>query len=650
MVGNSEIAHLPNEVLDAIASGTFDETGTAFFDQLVKQVSIALGTKYAWVTEWLEEQRKLRALSFWSADDGQYRDYEYRIGDTPCEHVIREKTLVHIPDRVLDLFPGDPDLSAMEAVSYMGVPLQDLDGSVLGHLAVLHNAVLPERPEITTVLKIFAGRAGAELRRIQRDRSLQEREKRLRSLVDSAMDGIVELNSDQRIVRMNPAALRVLCCDGSSVAGTPIGHYLTETSVVKLRLLLDSLCAGKTGHDSLWIVDGLDAVTETGKPFRAEVTISCYEVVGERFYTLFVRSIDDRIQAEQRIQALLEETATLRAEIDSLQGFSEVIGCSKALRNVLRDVQSVANSDAAVLITGETGTGKELIASAIHRRSGRNTGPFVKVNCAAIPATLQESEFFGHERGAFTGATQRRDGRFKQAHRGTIFLDEVGELPLDLQAKLLRVLQEGEYQTVGGSATIKADVRVIAATNRNLEHMVHAGTFRADLFYRLNVFPITVPALRERGGDILLLARSIAENVSTRRGLRNLKIRPEDEVRLQAYDWPGNVRELQNVIERAILTSVDGRTLNLARALPDCRVPAAKIENEPTDDKPHIYTADQIRELERENIVRALSAAHWKVAGRDGAAELLGMNPNTLASRIKRLHIERGVETGRAPA
>lgn len=351
--------------------------------------------------------------------------------------------------------------------------------------------------------------------------------------------------------------------------------------------------------------------------------------------------MNDRIEAEQRISALLEQTASLRAEIGSLQGFGEIIGRSTAIRNVLRDVDAVAATDATVLILGVTGTGKERVAATIHQRSHRCSAPLIKVNCAAIPANLQESEFFGHERGAFTGATQRRDGLFKRAHRGTIFLDEVGELPLELQAKLLRVLQDGEIQPVGGAHVISVDVRVIAATNRDLARAVKDGTFRMDLLYRLNVFPITVPPLRVRGEDILLLAQVFARNAARRRGWHEARITPEDEARLKAYDWPGNVRELENVIERAIITSKDGRSLNLSRALPETYPAIGHAEAPAHGVDGRILTTAELRALERVNIIRALAQADGKIAGAGGAAALLGMNPNTLASRMKSLKIPR---------
>ncbi|MGZ5958037.1 MAG: sigma-54 interaction domain-containing protein, partial [Myxococcaceae bacterium] len=292
-------------------------------------------------------------------------------------------------------------------------------------------------------------------------------------------------------------------------------------------------------------------------------------------------------------------------------------------------------ADTTVLILGETGTGKELFARAIHEGSRRRGKPLVKVNCAAIPAALIESEFFGHERGAFTGATARRDGRFTLADGGTIFLDEVGEIPLELQGKLLRVLQEGEFEPVGSSRTRKVDVRVIAATNRDLGKAVAEGKFREDLFYRLSVFPLVVPALRERGDDVVLLAEEFARQFAARTGKRLLPLGPEAAGRLRAYTWPGNVRELQNVIERAVITARDGQ-LNLERALPVPEDPAA-----PAPEAARVLTARELARLERENLRRALETTDWQIAGEAGAARLLGLAPSTLASRMKALRLRR---------
>ena len=377
------------------------------------------------------------------------------------------------------------------------------------------------------------------------------------------------------------------------------------------------------------------------KPFPAEATLSRFEVRGRPFYTLILRNVDERIEAERKIRALAAEADYLREELAAEHGFDEILGRSPALRRALQSVAQVAATDATVLLLGETGTGKELFARAIHDRSARRDRPLVKVNCAAIPATLIESEFFGHERGAFTGATQRREGRFALADGGTIFLDEIGELPLELQGKLLRVLQEGEFEPVGGSRTRRVDVRVVAATNLDLERAAARGTFRQDLYYRLSVFPIQLPPLRERADDVVLLATAMAEKLARSLGRRTAPPDAADAAALRSYAWPGNVRELRNVVERAIITSTDGR-LHLHRALPEPVVVAAPEDAPPRPrTASEVMTERRVRELERENMIAALERSGWRVGGKSGAAELLSVSPSTFKSRMKALAISR---------
>jgi len=628
------------EALREIVEGTAGETGERFFDELVKHLARAMGTKCAWVTEYLADQRRLRALSFW-VGDGYFGEFEYDVANTPCEPVIDNRRLVHVPDRVLELYAHDPSLEPLGAVSYLGIPLFDVDGRILGHLAILHDQPLPESPGLMGVFHIFASRAAAELRRVRRDRDLFEREQKLSSLFDSAMDAILELDGDLHVAGMNEAAERTFGRPLAEAEGTTLHSMLSRESSGKLSYLAGDLGRRPPGAQSLWIPDGIEAVRPDGSRFPAEATLSRFELLGQPRFALILRNIDERLEAEQRIRSLMDQADYLRAELAELHGFDDIVGESPVLRRVLTDVESVASADTTVLITGETGVGKELIARAIHRRSARADRPLVKVNCAAIAPNLQESEFFGHEKGAFTGATQRRDGRFTLADGGTIFLDEVGEMPPDLQAKLLRVLQEGEFERVGGSRTLRVDVRVIAATNRDLEVMVQQGRFRADLWYRLNVFPIRMPPLRERGDDVVLLAERMARNLARQRGRHVAPLTAEDRARLRLYDWPGNVRELQNVVERAIITSVDGRRLNLDRALPDVTGSTARAEAPSPGGDDRVLTASELADLERRNLTRALQEAGWKIAGRGGAAERLGLNASTLSSRMRSLGIRR---------
>jgi PAS domain S-box-containing protein len=456
--------------------------------------------------------------------------------------------------------------------------------------------------------------------------------------VTTAMDAIVEIDEGRTITLVNPAAEKVFRCSAEQAIGTSVTDFLSDSSRDKLRTLLRELASHPGGRRYLWIPGGLNMRGADGREFPVEATLSCSEGPHGLFYTLILRDVNERIEAERRIRTLTDQTEYLREELRSLAGSGEIVGRSESLMRALQDVQQVAPADSTVLIHGETGTGKELFAHAIHAASARAQSPLIKVNCAAIPAQLMESEFFGHERGAFTGATARREGRFALADGGTIFLDEVGELPLELQAKLLRVLQEGEFEPVGSSRTRKVNVRILAATNRNLLRLVKEGGFREDLYYRLNVFPVFVPPLRERREDVVQLADAFAQRFAKRMARTIHPITPDQGLRLQAYPWPGNVRELQNVIERAVITSRDGQ-LNLDRALPD--VEPVPREAKPPQTESRIQTMQELEALERANIQRALEACEGRVAGERGAARLLGINPSTLASRIKALGIGR---------
>ena len=382
------------------------------------------------------------------------------VDGTPCERVIDDRCLIHIPDNLLDIYGDDPDVRAMGAASYMGMPLLDLDGAILGHLAVLDMRPMPAEPRAQTLFQIFAARAGAELRRLRAETQVREREQKLGRLVGSAMDAIIELDSHLAITQMNPAAERVFGCAAGAMIGETFSHCLVPDAREKLARLIIELDSRKMSQRSLWVAGGFHAIARDGAAFQAEATLARFDVEREPYYTLILRNVNERIEAEHKIHSLTVETEYLREEIKLLVGADGIVGQSPSWLKILREVQEVAATDATVLILGETGTGKEVIARSIHRASRRHNRPLIKVNCAAIPATLIESELFGHEAGAFTGATKKRDGRFAMAHGGTIFLDEVGELPFDLQSKLLRVLQEGEFEPVGSSQTRRVDVRV----------------------------------------------------------------------------------------------------------------------------------------------------------------------------------------------
>ena len=347
--------------------------------------------------------------------------------------------------------------------------------------------------------------------------------------------------------------------------------------------------------------------------------------------------ITDRKEAEEELRRahaelnqlknqLEAENIYLQQELQLDQAFGEIVGQSDPIKYVLSKITQVSPTDATVLISGETGTGKELVARAIHAAGARKDRPLIRVNCAALSASLIESELFGHEKGAFTGAAARKLGRFELADRGTIFLDEIGELPLELQVKLLRVLQEGELERVGGSKTIKVDVRIIAATNRNLKLEVDKGNFREDLWYRLNVFPITVPPLRQRKEDIPLMVDHFASKFAKRLGKTITSVSPRSMHRLQAHSWPGNVREVANVIERAVIHT-QGSVLHLADSLEQAR-----------EESPATLS---LEEMEREYIIRTLENTGWRIEGPFGAAKVLGLNASTLRARMNKFGIQR---------
>jgi len=509
--------HLLEETFRAIVVGTASATGKEFFPSLVKHMAAALHVRWAMITE-CSDGENAKALAYWKGD--RFADLEFNVAGTPCERVIRGE-VCHYAERLAALFPSDAALEEMGAESYLGVPMFDEGTQVLGHIALFDDKPMPRNERAVDLVRIFASRAAAELKRQRTQTKLQ-------------------------------AAL-------------------------------------------------------------AEV-----------------QALQQRLEAEN---------VYLQEEIRKEHNFDEIVGNSPALLEVLRQVETVAPTDSTVLILGETGCGKELIARAIHNRSKRKSRPLVKVNCGAIPTGLVESELFGHMKGAFTGALERRTGRFELADGGTLFLDEITELPLETQVKLLRVLQEQEFEPLGSSRTVRVNVRIIAASNREVEKAVQEGQFRTDLFYRLNVLPITLPPLRERRSDVPLLTAFFVDRFARQLGKQIKGISQDTMDVLSGYAWPGNIRELQNVIERAVVLCQGGVLRMGSDLLP------VRRERHEDDAKVPLYGQEaaggSLEDVERAHIIQVLNETRWVIEGPRGAAKILKLHPNTLRSRMKKLGVER---------
>ena len=462
---------------------------------------------------------------------------------------------------------------------------------------------------------------------------LAQSEEQFRDLFEEAPIAYVHQAIDTRILRANRTALKILGVKPEELPGLLGTSFFPDTPEAQRRLR-DALPLLATGTDEKGVVLELRR-KDDGRPLW--VRWWCRpEPTGKYTRSMFM-DITDQVLMEQEKARLEAQNAYLLDEIRTEQNFGDIIGRSSSLRKVMQQVQLVAPTDATVLITGESGTGKELIARAIHEQSARRERPLVKLNCSAVPEGLFESEFFGHVKGAFTGALKDKPGRFELADGGTLFLDEIGEVPLAMQAKLLRVLQEQELERVGDTRTRKVNVRIIAASNRDQKKEVDEGRFRQDLFYRLSVFPIEVPPLRERREDIAPLVAHFV-----RRSARRMN-RPEPQLsktaldQLAAYHWPGNVRELQNTVERAIILWSGGPlTFDLPASPAHRDTGSAKATEKAT-----LVTRDELKRQERDTIINALKQSGGKVSGRNGAAQLLGMKPSTLASRISSLGISR---------
>ncbi len=627
--------------LQIVVEGTASSTGDEYFRTLVQYLAQVVGARHAFVTEFISPHQ-IRTIAYWS-NGGIIPNYQFDLRGTPCQDVI-EGGFCFYPTGLPASFPTGHD--GMD--SYLGVPLKTRAGEVMGHLAVFDEAPLPNDPRRLALFRIFAARATAELERIRMDQQIRDNELRLRDLFDEAPIAYVHEGLDTHFIRANHAARRILGISEEEVRELRGATLVPDTPEAKRRLREAFESVGK-GTDTSGVILELRR-KDNGKPIWVQWW-SKPDPGGTYTRTMFV-DITQRVLMEQEQEKLQAQNVYLQEEIKSVHNFEEIIGASAGLLKVLDKVKRVAPTDASVLITGESGTGKELIARAIHSGGSRADKPFIKINCAALPTSLVESELFGHERGAFSGAIQRRIGRFELANTGTIFLDEIGEVPMDVQVKLLRVLQEHEFERIGSNQTIRTDVRIIAATNRDLQKSIRDGAFRADLFYRLNVFPVHLPPLRERREDIALLVQFFVQKYAGRIGRRIECIDAQTMQRLLQYAWPGNIRELENIIERALILSsgsvlefdADVLGIGLATSLTDL-VPSAH------GTQVHAGAPDgenagggDLNAVQRGHIVAMLRDTNWVIEGQRGAASRLGLKPGTLRHRMKKLGIARGAE------
>ncbi len=509
-------------------------------------------------------------------------------------------------------------------------PIMSHDGRVLGTFGMFYREVREPGPAEIQLIDYASRIAGIAIEQKRAEEKLRQDERELRQLIDFLPQHVLVLDAEGVLLQANRMLLDYngYTLEEMQGVGTDKRHErdlhpddLERTRSERRSGLasgvpfeIEKRMRGKDGRYRWFLFRYNPLLNEQGRVVRWFATAT---------------DIEERKQTEQRVR---NENVALREEIERSSMFEEIVGSSEALRRVLGEVSKVAPTDSTVLISGETGTGKELIARAIHSRSNRSSRAFIRVNCAAISPSLIASELFGHERGSFTGAHQRRLGRFESADGGTIFLDEVGEVPPETQVALLRVLQEREFERVGGNQTVPVNVRVLAATNKDLLAAVADGTFRQDLFYRLNVFPIRLPALRERVDDIPLLVEYLVEQYSRKAGKRIRSISKHTLDLFQEYEWPGNVRELQNVVERAVILC-DGDVFCVD---PSWLVPASANPTTPT-----IPLVADLAEREKTMIENALREAEGLISGPTGAAAKLGMPRQTLESKIRKLGINR---------
>ncbi|MCC9620760.1 sigma 54-interacting transcriptional regulator [Thalassospira sp. MA62] len=568
-------------------------------------------------------------------------------GQVPSLVVFTQAALYHgfAWTRGLDITRPDGSILALE---HEARPIIIADDEYL--IITMSDLATQQKRNIDSEADTYLREGITEWRRAERFFREMERENQL--ILGAAGEGIYGVNSDGATTFVNPAAERMLGWTADELVGREIHSIIHHSHVdgepyhVEQCPIYNAFREGivrRVDDEVFWRSDG--------KPIRVEYTSTPIRDHGLVIGAVIVfRDVTERKIAEEKLHAALSEVdrlrerlelenAYLQEEILSTNNHREIIGQSDAIKGALEQIDLVAPTDASVLITGESGTGKELIARAIHQASTRSDRVLVRVNCAAIPHELFESEFFGHVRGAFTGAVRDRVGRFELADGGTLFLDEVGEIPLELQGKLLRVLQDQKFERIGEESTREVNVRLIAATNRDLKEEVRQGRFREDLYFRLNVFPIECRPLRERIDDIPPLASHFLRDICQRLNIAQPTLTKGQVGALMKYDWPGNARELENVIERAAILARDGK---LHFDLPDSPDKNLIDSNEtPSAPQTKILTRDALRQAEHDNIIQALTTTKGKVFGPDGAAALLEIKPTTLTSRMKKFKIDR---------
>lgn len=573
--------------------------------------------------------------------DGAFRRFPLGVRKIGCVGTTGEPLLLS-GVRGDEEWIAEPRWMEQEAVRTFAAQPLIFRGEVLGVLALFDRGVLSQKD--FEWLRTFADHAAVaianarafeeiELLRARLEKENSHLREEFHDLFNEAPIAYVHEGLDSRIIRANRAAMTMLGLKPEDVPGT-MGKSLIADNDDARRRANEAFESIGRGTDTSGVILELRR-KDNGQPLWVQWWSR--PAPDGKYTRTMVVDITPRVMLEREQARLQAHNDYLLEEIRSEHNFGDLIGQSLGLRKVLQQIRLVAPTDAMVLVTGESGTGKELVARAIHENSPRKNRVLIKVNCGAVPETLFESEFFGHARGAFTGALKDKPGRFELADGGTLFLDEIGEVPPAMQAKLLRVLQEQEIERVGDPRTRKINVRIIAATNRDLKKEVEAGRFRQDLFYRLSVFPMEIPPLRDRREDIALLAAHFVKQ-SARRMNRSVPRITEAAInQLAAHDWPGNVRELQNAVERAVILS-QGKPLSFELAVPGpVEITRSRQPTEPA----RVITREELKRHERENVSAALKQAGGKIFGPNGAAHLLGMKPTTLASKVKALGLSK---------